>query len=52
MSNEKLLNVPLDPKTRAALEARARVNGRALKREAAHIIKEAVGTAPAPEDAP
>ena len=51
MSNEKLLNVPLDPRTRAALEERARVNGRALKREAAQIVKEAVGTAPKPEAA-
>jgi len=51
MSNEKLLNVPLDKKTRAALEVRAEVNGRALKREAAQIIMKAVGTAPKPEDA-
>lgn len=52
MPNEKLLNVPLDPQTKAALEARADANGRAMKREAAQIIKEAVGTAPKPESAP
>lgn len=41
--------ISLDPQTKAALEARADANGRATKREAAQIIKEAVGTAPRPQ---
>ena len=46
MSNEKkekVLNVPLDDRTRKALDARADQNGRAASREAASIIKSAVG---------
>lgn len=39
---EKVLNVPLDPRTRKALDARADENGRAASREAASIIKDAV----------
>ena len=39
---EKILNVPLDPRTRKALDARADENGRASSREAASIIKDAV----------
>lgn len=50
--NEKLINVPLDDETKAALERRAEANGRATKREAAQIIKDAVGTAPKPETTP
>ena len=50
--NEKLINVPLDDETKAALERRAEANGRATTREAAQIIKDAVGTAPKPEDTP
>lgn len=45
MSNEKkekLLNVPLDERTRKALDMRANENGRASSREAASIIKQAV----------
>jgi len=39
---EKVLNVPLDEKTRKALDARADENGRAASREAVSIIKDAV----------
>lgn len=42
--DEKLLNVPLDGRTREALNKRADENGRAASREAAAIIKDAVGT--------
>ena len=42
MNDEKILNVPLDNKTRKALDARADKNGRAASREAAQIIKETV----------
>ncbi len=41
---EKMLNVPLDDQTRKALDMRADENGRAASREAASIIKDAVGT--------
>jgi hypothetical protein len=41
--------VSLDAQTKGALEARAKANGRATKREAAQVIKEAVGTAPKPQ---
>lgn len=43
MSNEKMILVPLDPATKSALEVRADENGRAMNREAAAIIKSAVG---------
>ena len=49
---ENLINVPLDDETKAALERRAEANGRATKREAAQIIKAAVGTAPLPLEDP
>ena len=39
MANEKLINVPLDPDTKAALELSAAENGRAVGREAAQFIK-------------
>ena len=39
---DKIINVPLDDETKAALEKRADENGRATNREAAAIIKEAV----------
>ena len=39
MANEKLINVPLDDMTKAALEISAEENGRALGREAAQYIK-------------
>ena len=39
MSNEIKINVPLDPKTKAALDARADANDRQTGREAAAIIK-------------
>ena len=39
---EKVINVPLDPGTKAALETRAKANGRQTCREAAAIIKSAV----------
>ncbi len=39
MINEKLINVPLDPETKAWLEARAASNDRATGREALVIIK-------------
>ena len=39
---DKIINVPLDDETKAALERRADDNGRATNREAAAIIKEAV----------
>lgn len=38
----KVINVPLDADTAAALEARADANGRATRREAAAIIERAV----------
>jgi len=50
MSNEKMLNVPLDDQTRKALDARADENGRAASREAAKIIKDTV-TAKKPQTA-
>lgn len=37
-TNEKIVQVPLTPKVKAALEARADQNGRATGREAQHII--------------
>lgn len=40
---EKVLNVPLKPKVRKLLDARADDNGRASSREAACIIERAVG---------
>ena len=51
-TNEKIVNVPLDPETKAALEQRAEANDRALGREAAAIIKSAVGTSRRVEDTP
>lgn len=39
MSNEKMINVPLDEETKAALETSARENGRAVGREAAMLVK-------------
>lgn len=47
---EKLLNVPLDEKTRKLLDMRADENGRASSREAAKIIKDTV-TAKKPQGA-
>jgi len=44
MANEKMINVPLDDKTKAALEMSAAENGRAVGREAAQFIKK--GLAP------
>ena len=44
MSNEKMINVPLDDDTKAALEMSAMENGRAVGREAAQFIKK--GLAP------
>ena len=41
---DKIINVPLDDETKAALERRADENGRATRKEAAAIIKEAVKT--------
>ena len=42
MNNEKIVQVPLSDKAKAALEARAEANGRATGREAAQIINKAV----------
>lgn len=42
MSEEKTLNIKLDPDTRKKLNARANKEGRAACREAAAIIKKAV----------
>ena len=39
---EKIINVPLDDKTRALLDKKAKSNGRASSREAAQIIKDDV----------
>lgn len=39
---DKIINVPLDEETKAALERRADENGRATNREAAAIIKQTV----------
>ena len=39
MSNEKMINVPLDPDTKAALDKCAAENGRAVGRQAAQFIK-------------
>lgn len=39
---DKIINVPLDDETKAALERRADENGRATRKEAAAIIKDAV----------
>lgn len=39
MANEKMINVPLDDETKAALEMSAMENGRAVGREAAQFIK-------------
>lgn len=39
MSNEKIINVPLDDDTKAELTHVARANGRAVGREAAQLIK-------------
>lgn len=47
---EKLLNVPLDEKTRKLLDMRADENGRASSREAAKIIKDAVRPTPGRAD--
>ena len=41
---DKIINVPLDDETKAALERRADENGRATRKEAAAIIKDAVKT--------
>jgi len=46
---EKVLNVPLDEKTRKLLDKRADENGRASNREAAKIIKDTV-TAKRPQE--
>lgn len=43
---EKVINVPIDEDTKAALEKRADENGRATSREAAAIIKDAVRPTP------
>ena len=40
--NETMLNIPLDAETKERLEAQAERNGRAVRREAAQIIKQAV----------
>lgn len=37
---EELINVPLDKKTKKQLKDRANENGRAMSREAAHLIKD------------
>lgn len=42
MSNEKIVQVPLSEEAKAALEARAEINGRATGREAAQIINRAI----------
>ncbi|MGN0851819.1 MAG: hypothetical protein ACI4Q3_00410 [Kiritimatiellia bacterium] len=39
MSDEKMINVPLDDETKFVLETSARENGRAVGREAAMLIK-------------
>lgn len=39
MTSEKMINVPLDEETKAALETSARENGRAVGREAAMLVK-------------
>ena len=41
-ANEKVINVPLKPAVKRALEARANANGRATGREAARIIEQNV----------
>lgn len=51
MSNEKMINVPLDDDTKAALVRCARANGRAVGREAAQLIKAGLAT-PAPMNVP
>lgn len=40
--NEKIVQVPLDAATKAALDDRAAANGRAMGREAAFIIRREV----------
>ena len=45
---DKIINVPLVDETKAALERRVDENGRATRKEAAAIIKDAVKTAPKP----
>ncbi len=42
MEKETMINVPLDPDTKAALTKTARENGRAVGRQAAQFIKAAV----------
>lgn len=42
MAKEQMINVPLDPQTKAALVRCARANGRAVGRQAAQFIKAAV----------
>ena len=54
MSNEKMINVPLDEETKAVLETSARENGRAVGREAAMLVKRGLasfrrGLAPTPQ---
>ena len=41
---EKIINVPIDEDTKAALEKRADENGRATSREAAAIIRKTLKT--------
>ena len=40
--NEQVINVPLKPEVKRALEERAYANGRATGREAARIIEQTV----------
>ena len=46
MDGEKMINVPLDAATKAALDRRAALHGRASMREAQRILMEELGTLP------
>lgn len=46
---EKLINVPIDAASKAALEARAAANGRSMAREAAMIIRRELAAGKAAE---
>lgn len=46
---EKVINVPLDAASKAALEVRAAENGRAMGREAAMIIRRELAAGKAAE---
>lgn len=39
MSKEQIINMPLKPEVKKLLEKQAEANGRAMGREAAHIVE-------------